>query len=261
MVARELKHSINLFYFYYIISMQAFDSQLRSTLASILNIDLTNDLAWLQASLPIRSGGIGVRSTTMLAPSAFLSSAAGCKILVSALIPAYQPSPLTTLALAEWSDGLCITPPSGGDETRQKSWDKTKIECCQQILLDSASDNRARARLLAASTKESGYWLEALPITSLGLRMDDFVIRIAAGLRLGLPICTPHGCQHCGSAVDELGTHGLSCRKSQGRHTRHGAANNIISHALTSAGAPSRLEPSGLCLSNNSRSDRATLVP
>ena len=91
--------------------------------------------------------------------------------------------------------------------------------------------------------------------------MDDSVIRIVAGLRLGLPICTPHGCQHCGSAADELGTHGLSCRKSQGCHIRHGTANNIISRAHTSAGVPSRLKPSGLCLSNNSRLDGATLVP
>ena len=98
-------------------------------------------------------------------------------------------------------------------------------------------------------------------MTSLGLRMDGSVIRIAAGLPLVLPTCTPHGCQHCGSAADELGTHGLSCRKSQGPLTRHGAANNVISRGLTSAGVPSRLEPSGLCLSNNGRPDRATLVP
>ena len=33
------------------------------------------------------SGGVGIRSTTLLAPSAFLSSAAGCKDLPSALTP------------------------------------------------------------------------------------------------------------------------------------------------------------------------------
>ena len=128
----------------------------------------------------------------MLVPSAFLSSAAGCRNLVSALIPAYQSSPLNTLALVEWSNGLCISPPSGGDESRQKSWDKPRVERCQQILLDSVSDSHARARLLAAFTKESGYWLEALPSTSLGLHIDDFVIRIATGLRLRLSTCTPH---------------------------------------------------------------------
>ena len=137
------------------------------------------------------------------------------------------------------------------------------MERCQQILLDSVSDSHARARLLAAFTKESSYWLEALPSTSLGLHMDDSVIRIATGLHLGLSICTPHALVSAlwYSAVDELGTHGLSYRKSQGRHPRHGAANDFISHAFTAAGPPSHLEPSGLCLSNIGRPDGDTLVP
>ena len=54
-----------------------FDLELHSCLSAILNVDLDDDSAWAQATLPIEFGGIGVRNTTPLAPSAFLASAAG----------------------------------------------------------------------------------------------------------------------------------------------------------------------------------------
>ena len=59
-------------------------------------------------------------------------------------------------------------------------------------LLATAPDPLSKARLLSASKKESGSWLHTLPVTSLGLRMDDNTIRIAIGLRLGTPLCIPH---------------------------------------------------------------------
>jgi len=53
-----------------------FDEVLRLAMTKICNLSLTDD-QWLQASLPVWSGGIGVRSVVKLAPSAFLASAAG----------------------------------------------------------------------------------------------------------------------------------------------------------------------------------------
>ena len=100
---------------------------------------------------------------------------------------------------------------------QQNMWDKPHIEATQQGLLNSAADTRARARLLAVQAKESGEWLNALPVPSLGLRLDDEVVRIAAGLRLGVPLCHPHPCSQYGGQVDELGTHSLSSRLSAGR--------------------------------------------
>ena len=38
--------------------------------------DLT-DIQWIQASLPVKNGGLGVRRVSSLAPSAFLASAVG----------------------------------------------------------------------------------------------------------------------------------------------------------------------------------------
>ena len=87
--------------------------------------------------------------------------------------------------------------------------------------MENASDERDQARLRAAFSKESGAWLQALPVSSLGLRMDDNTVRVAIGLRLGSPLCRPHICHHCGVEVDCSATHGLHCRWSEGRHYRH----------------------------------------
>jgi len=55
--------------------MSQFDDTLRTGLTKILNVDL-NDDQWLQASLPVRHGGLGIWSARMLTPSTFLASAA-----------------------------------------------------------------------------------------------------------------------------------------------------------------------------------------
>ena len=76
-------------------------------------------------------------------------------------------------------------------------------------------------------------------------------MRIAVGLRLGVPVCGPHSCHRCGAEVDVLGHHVLSCRRSEGRHQRHAALNDIIHRTLTSAHVP--LEHPGLNRSDGKR--------
>ena len=127
-------------------------------------------------------------------------------------------------------------------------------------LIPDAPNAQACARLLAATCKESGAWLQALPIPSIGLRMDNDTVRVAAALRLGSSICRPHACQHCGSEVDRFGVHGHSCRMSEGRHFRHSALNDVIHRALYSAKVPSRLEPSGIYRLDGKRPDGITMV-
>ena len=61
------------------------DDEIRRVLENILNISL-NDIQWIQATLPIRDGGLGVRRVSTLATSAYLASAASTKSLVSAIL-------------------------------------------------------------------------------------------------------------------------------------------------------------------------------
>ena len=82
-------------------------------------------------------------------------------------------------------------------------------------LMERQTENYDMARLLASVSKHSGDWLHAIPISFCCFRLDDEVIRIAVGLRLGLDICEPHTCV-CGAIVDVKGSHALSCKRSSG---------------------------------------------
>ena len=64
-----------------------FDDLLRDVLSDIINAIMELRSPWLQASLPVRAGGIGIRSAAQLAPSAYLASAVGCTNLVQQLLP------------------------------------------------------------------------------------------------------------------------------------------------------------------------------
>ena len=61
--------------------------------------------------------------------------------------------------------------------------------------------------------------------------------------------------------MNDLATHGLSCRWSEGRHSRHSSLNDIIHRALSAAKIPARLEPSGVARSDGKRPDRISMVP
>ena len=98
-------------------------------------------------------------------------------------------------------------------------------------LTPSLPDIHHQARLLVVSAPHSDDWLHALPISSCGLRLDDEAVGVAVGLRLGTNLCEPHQCS-CGAKVDPGGTHGLACKRSAGRITRHHALNDLVWRAL-----------------------------
>ena len=137
-----------------------------------------------------------------------------------------------------------------------------------ETLLEDAPDATSTARLLAASTGKSGAWLNALPISSLRLRMDNNTIRVAVGsIMICTQLCKLQMYYHCGSKVDGFGIHGLSCRWSEGRHHHHSSLNNIVFRAMsaakvpTAAKVPSRLEQSGIYRSDGKRPDGMSIVP
>ena len=61
--------------------------------------------------------------------------------------------------------------------------------------------------------------------------------------------------------VDASGTHGLHCRRSTGRYSRHAALITLIKNFLASIDVPAILEPLGLFRSDGKRVDGVTVVP
>ena len=153
-----------------------------------------------------------------------------------------------------------VSHPIGPSAAKQHEWDKPSIAADLASLMSSLPERHHQARLLAVSAPHSGDWLHALPISSCGLRLDDEAVRVAVGLRLGAKLCEPHQCP-CGAKVDPEGTHGLACRRSAGRVTRHHALNDLIWRALGRANVPAVKEPAGLVRSDGKRPDGLTQIP
>jgi hypothetical protein len=125
-------------------------------------------------------------------------------------------------ALCHWSK---LSKKEPINSVSQHDWD---MQICLRNLdtLTSNTENfRDKARLLATQQKESSAWLNCLPSSSLGTLLDDSSFRIAVALRTGQHVCEPHTCI-CGDPANKFGHHGLSCRKSTGRRSRHGNNNN-----------------------------------
>ena len=142
----------------------------------------------------------------------------------------------------------------------QRAWDTLAATVARDRLLVSANQVH-RARLLAAGQPHTAAWVQAVPVPSLGLHLDNETVRIAVALRLGAPICEPHRCRACARPVTSLGIHGLSCSKSAGRHSRHAHLNDVIRRSLSSAGFPSVLEPVSLDRGDGRRPDGLTVFP
>jgi hypothetical protein len=233
--------------------------------SSIIIIIIIIIICRVQLSLPVRWGGLGIRSAAFLAPSAFLSSASASDPLVQRLLPP-RLSAIADIcvpeALGEWHKGCwstTLSPPSAEASVTQRGWDGPRCEALAKFILNN-SDTVGRARALAGCSSGSGSWLHALPSASLGLRLSDEETRIAAGLRLGCSLVREHTCR-CGAPVRSAGLHGLACRRSAGRHARHNMANDVIARAFRSIDVLVELEPAGLLRGDGKRPDGATQVP
>jgi len=155
--------------------LTCFDDTLREGLSGIMNVDLSGE-QWQQASLPVRDGGLGIRSAVLLAPSAFLASAAGTTELQARILPptiAVVPDRCVESCLKKWSSVSQSPVPIGVAAHSQKSWDSPCIQSVKKIQLERAEDQRDRARLLASRAAHSADWLFSLPITSVGLRLPN----------------------------------------------------------------------------------------
>ena len=125
--------------------IEAYDSLLKLLLSDVTNVNLDNNISWLQASLPLRAGSIDAQKATQLAPFAFLAFVASCSELFHEILPPWLhdlPNSFTEFVLAFWHQGYDKLPPSGVGVHCQKAWDATWIQATYDNLL-AASPNQS----------------------------------------------------------------------------------------------------------------------
>ncbi len=105
--------------------VKLFDDILRASIEKITNTHF-DDAAWMQASLPVVKGGLGIRHATDLALPAFLASVSGVSgfaqsILPQELLPLYDPAENEAVQL--WLAKPMSVLPEGEKKDPQKEWE------------------------------------------------------------------------------------------------------------------------------------------
>ncbi|KAF2885104.1 hypothetical protein ILUMI_21068 [Ignelater luminosus] len=138
----------------------ASDNKLKNGLESILNIQL-DCVQWTQASLPIKSGGLGIRKITDIALPAFLASTFGVHALVNLICPSLDEG---TVHLEEEAKEIWnkLNPSNIPTlPTYQRNWDIINIQriIVNTFTIDSFTEiARLKALQLPESVETFGPW-------------------------------------------------------------------------------------------------------
>ena len=130
------------------------------------------DSQWSQASLPVRSGGLGFRSAVTHAPSVFLALAVSTLEIQDAILAQTFHNPVDpefAKAISAWQTLTKESPPIQVSHHKQRSWDDAIVKEIYSNLLVSATTDLDKARLMSVKQPHAGDWLLARPITSVGL--------------------------------------------------------------------------------------------
>ena len=153
--------------------LERYDTIIRNALVKIMNVQLPEE-AWSQATLPVSKGGLGLRPASEVALAGYLSSVNATAGIVQSLLPTNlrgQQCKYYESALQEWkSHSGSVDLPQ--NPIFQSEWDKPLYEVRFDQLLQSATTEAERARLLAVSLESASDWLHAIPMPSLGLHLD-----------------------------------------------------------------------------------------
>ena len=131
--------------------LQKLDDISRDGITKVLYVDLSHN-QWIQATLSVNKGGIGIRSVLSFAPSAFLVSAASTFNLRNPILSenfALTPDTSVTDTLAIWSGLSNNQTVNESQKITQKAWDDKVTDIQFKKLLDNATLPGDKARLLA----------------------------------------------------------------------------------------------------------------
>lgn len=181
------------------------DDHTMESLEIILGKDLSS-WAKTQASLPVKSGGLGLYSAVSHAPAAFVSSINAC----SESIILFLKKPVQSLldkSLPRFGNSILSL--SKSQRVLSESINDQELKS----LLSTANDE-TKARLLSCASSMAASLFTAPLSSTRGCKLTPQEFAFFLSTRLGLKNICNEGdrCRHCGSVMDAMGLHVMHCR-------------------------------------------------
>lgn len=243
------------------------DAAVREAMEALLGRPLREE-AWLQATLPIRLGGLGLRSAARHAPAAHLASVAETVGLCSQMDTAYVFEGLLpdsgvgtacaqlAAVVPEKAAGLSADPAAVPRQRVLSGW----VDDALVAHLSRTLSVVGQARLRATASPHAGAWLTAQASPTLCLHMPSAEFVAAVRLRLGeAAFPTDSWCPKCDAVLDTMGLHAVECAAGGDRTTRHHSLRDFLYIFARKAGLHVEREQAGL-LPNQPRRRPGDLV-
>ena len=210
-------------------SCSLFDNGLCNSLESILHSSF-NDASWLQATLPISMGGLGLSLASTSAPVAYVGSLNSTNHLVSLLLDQDHHTPPEVVVslrihLKSKCPGLDVN--SASQKSLQRAVDIATLLSCKE-----SAPLKDKAHLNTIGTPFTGAWLLVIPNPNLGLTLSKEEFILSVRMWLGCHLFSQSSRCVCGHIIDLHGDHVLGCGLGPLRIKRHDALCDIIWHSL-----------------------------
>ena len=237
-------------------SYESFDGLMRDTLGSILGSQIDN-LQWMQASLPVSMGGLGLRNASSHAAGAYAVSIAHSSPIIDSILGSRPSRPSTTEAVTLLNGSISSSTSFSFDDLKKTAQIHVThaIDLRQQELtVTMASTIRDKARLGCVSLAKSGDWLNAIPSYAFNLHMPAAEFRATMKYRLGIPLYLTDGpCPACEATSDVYSDHAIACGFQGDRNSRHNIIRDEIFNTAKAAGLRPTKEELGIVDDDNSR--------
>jgi len=223
-----------------------FDKSVIQTLETIVGDHLSQH-ATLQSRLPLKFGGLGLRSSLTHSPSCFISSLNACEPAIN------LPNLKDSLTLEKNTAASYLI--KNLDPFKQASVDKLLTSTSQRVisesideyshkrLVESCNSDIDKSRLLACSGTFNSLILHAPlhPIRGSRLSPNEFHYFIAS--RLGINLCQQDSvCPLCKQLMDSKGYHLGTCKFGGDNIHRHNQLRDIVFEFCQQAAWNPRLE-------------------
>ena len=198
---------------------------------------LSERLAWAQATLPLRLGGLGIRLMSPYAAAAHCASVGAALKLEPSIVfegvrmkhywavdEALSNSSIATLHNYA-SIEKCAREGLAADGA-QRRFCKVIDDRQHDALLRDA-EPRDKVRLLSSMGEHALAWLNVYPSVALRFAMKPQAFRVAVRFTLGVRIGDARICPKCERMTDGFGRHELSCMS--------GGSKTLIHHGLVNA--------------------------